>query len=111
MNWDPSWEIDFENELERAETARESGNEGRARVCARRAAGIVIGEYLARKGLPSPGPSAIDRLHNLVELEELPEDLREIASHFLLRINENWTLPVQVDLIAEARWLAGQLLV
>ena len=33
-----------------------------ARVCARRAAGIIIGEYLVRRGYPSKSDSAYVRL-------------------------------------------------
>jgi hypothetical protein len=40
----------IEKEFELAERARANGNEGRARVCARRAAGIAAREYLTRKG-------------------------------------------------------------
>ena len=41
---------DLHIEFERAASARRKGNEGQARVCARRAAGIAIREYLIRRG-------------------------------------------------------------
>ena len=110
MEFDRTWEIEFEKELAQAQAARMVGNEGRARVCARRAAGIVAGEYFTRLDLPSPGPSAIDRLRSLVSLAGLPDDVYQIAGHFLLRITTDWALPVRADLIAEARWLANKLL-
>ncbi len=101
----------FETELNRAETARAANNEGMARVCARRAAGMVANAYLLRRGLPSsPGSSAYDSLRYLVTLPALPDGVQSIAGHFLLRITPDHTLPVQADLIAEARWLARQLL-
>jgi hypothetical protein len=100
----------FETELIRAETARAANNEGMARVCARRAAGMVANAYLHRRGLPSPGSSAYDSLRYLVTLPALPDGVQSIAGHFLLRITPDHTLPVQADLIAEARWLARQLL-
>jgi len=52
------WKDKLEIEFERAETARSSGNEGQARVCARRAAGIAIREYYARRGQSVHTPSA-----------------------------------------------------
>ncbi len=110
MNFEDSWKAGFENELTQAQSAREAGNEGRARVCARRAAGIVIGEYLRRTGQPSPGTSALDRLRYLANLEDESDEIREIAGHFLVRIGADWNLPIQADLIADARWLAEALL-
>jgi hypothetical protein len=43
--------MDIEAELEKADLARLSGNEGRARVCARRAAGIAARAFLTRHGV------------------------------------------------------------
>jgi hypothetical protein len=36
-----NWQERYQNELERGEQARRDGNEGMARVCARRAAGLA----------------------------------------------------------------------
>jgi len=98
------------DELRHAEKARLDGNEGKARVCARRAAGIAAGEYLKQSGAPDPGPSAYDRLRYLLELTGLSPHLREITSHLLERVTEEFTLPVEADLIADARSLAAELL-
>jgi hypothetical protein len=104
------WKERFEQELRQGEIARAGGNEGMARVCARRAAGIAAGEYLMNhRGLRS-GPSAYDRLKLLSELPALPEQVRDVARHFLLRITVDHELPVEADLIEEARWLAKELL-
>ncbi len=110
MNNAASWRLRFEEELSQALIARQAGNEGRARVCARRAAGIAIGEFLRRKAIPSPGPSAYDRLRYLVSQGFVDAKVKEIAGHFLLHIKEDRSLPVQADLIEEASWLAEQLL-
>ena len=56
------WKVKLETEFERAEAARANGNEGQARVCARRAAGIAIREYYARRGQSVHTPSAYDLL-------------------------------------------------
>ena len=60
------WQTQIEAEFERAEQARARGNEGQARVCARRAAGIAVREYLTRSGIRPPSTSAYDLL-NLVK--------------------------------------------
>ena len=97
-------------ELEHAEIAHRNGNEGRARVCARRAAGIVIGEFLRRNELPDPDPSALDRLRSLAAKEDVSEEIRTSAAHFLMKITPENKLPIEVDLIAEVYWLAEILL-
>ena len=81
-----------------------------ARVCARRAAGIVVGEYFRRSGLPDPGASAYDRLRLLAEFPGLPQEVGQIAGHFTVHIDTEHRLPVDADLISEARWLAQTLL-
>jgi hypothetical protein len=105
-----SWQARFIEELRQAETAREAGNEGMARVCARRAAGIAAGEYLRRHGLSLADPSAYVRLKFLLQLPHTPPEVQEVVSHFIMRINPDRNLPIPADLIAEARWLADELL-
>ena len=97
-------------EFQRAETARMNRNEGQARVCARRAAGIAIGEYLSRHGYPLPGPSAIDRLKYIQQLPSISPEIKTVTKHLTTRVTENFTLPIDVDLVAEAKWLVNQLL-
>ena len=80
-----------------------------ARVCARRAAGIVIAQYLAQAGLQARKPSAIEQLKMFVSLGEVNEEAQTIAGHFLLHLDKEHHLPVEADLVAEARWLAGTL--
>jgi hypothetical protein len=101
----PIWQIKFDKELDQAEAARRQGNEGMARVCARRAAGILIGQYIQEHDLPQAGPSAYDRLKYLASQPDLPSKVGEVAGHFLVRITPKHDLPVEADLIAEARWL------
>jgi len=104
------WHSRFQDELDSALEARESGNEGKARVCARRAAGIALGEYFQRRGLPNQGPSAIYRLQYLITLADIPARATEIAEHLLLRVNEEFKLPIDADLISETHELAELLL-
>ncbi len=105
-----SWEERYWWEINRATEARSHGNEGMARVCARRAAGVVLKEFYAREGLPPVGSSAYDRLEFLQSYPAVSERVREVASHFTLRITPEHELPGNVDLVAEARWLARALL-
>jgi hypothetical protein len=100
---------DIEAELENAERARLAGNEGRARVCARRAAGITARNFLARHSLRLRDRSAYTALQALAEFPGLAPDLRIAALHLVTRVTEEFTLPVDADLIADARKLIGGL--
>ncbi|RME08363.1 MAG: hypothetical protein D6803_01405 [Anaerolineae bacterium] len=99
------WREQFEAELRAAEAARAMGNEGRARVCARRAAGILIGEYLHQQQLPDPGPAAYERIRFAAALPSLPPAARQALEWMLHRVDEEFSLPAGVDLISEARRL------
>jgi len=101
---------DLHTEFERAAAARRKGNEGQARVCARRAAGIAIREYLIRRGTRPPSLSAYDLLNLIKEDAHLSPHLRRIADHLTLRVTEEFRLPVEADLVAEARLLCQGLL-
>lgn len=105
-----SWESDIHEELEKAAQARGRGNEGQARVCARRAAGIAVREYLARRGIRPPSTSAYDLLNLIKDDPFLPPDLKSIAEHLTMRVTEEFKLPVNVDLITEAEIFCAQLL-
>ncbi len=104
------WQTEIENEFEKAEQARGRKNEGQARVCARRAAGIAIREYLTRQGIRPPSASAYDLLNLLKEDPRLSPDLQLIADHLTLRVTEEFKLPVNADLVAEARKFCEELL-
>lgn len=100
----------IEKEFESAQKARADNNEGRARVCARRAAGIAIKNYLTKKGIPIPNQSAYDLLNLIKEQTLLPPDLKLVADHLTLRVTDEFKLPIDVDLIAESRQLCEWLL-
>lgn len=97
------------NELAKGAAARAEGFEGRARVCARRAAGAAIRAYLEARGLESPASSAYDLLAYLQSDADVSEEIRGVAGRLLTRVDEGFTLPVNVDLLAEAAWLAEAL--
>jgi len=97
------WQLEIQAEFKRAEQARQRHNEGQARVCARRAAGIAVREYLSRRGIRPPSNSAYDLLNRVKDDPELPSDLRRSADHLTVRVTEEFKLPVDVDLVAEAR--------
>ncbi len=104
------WRVEMQMEFDRAAQARDRGNEGQARVCARRAAGIAIREYLTRQAIRPPSTSAYDLLNLIKEDAHLSSDLKRIADHLTLRVTEEFKLPVDADLIAEAHTFCEDLL-
>jgi HEPN domain-containing protein len=104
------WQTQIKAEFEKAEEARARGNEGQARVCARRAAGIAVRDYLRRQGIHPPSVSAYDLLNQLKGDRSLSPDLKQIADHLTLRVTEEFKLPVDADLVAEARTFCEELL-
>jgi len=103
------WEAHFQSEVRQAELARAAGNEGKARVCARRAAGVAVGEYFRRRGIFPPVSGAYNILKFFQSSSDVPDDARSIAAHFLERVDVEFNLPIDIDLIQDALWLAQEL--
>ena len=106
-NVNPQEQID--TEFERAQQARARGNEGRARVCAAPWPGLRHANILCARGETIRTPSAFDLLNLLMENSSLSDDLRQLAAHLTLRVNEEFKLPADIDLIAEAKKLYERL--
>ena len=110
MTSEAKWKVEYLKEIEHANSARKIGNEGMARVCARRAAGIVIGEYLSRQGYTNLSNSTFERISIFVTLPGMDDNNRDIASHFLVKVNADRNLPIDADLISDTQWLVKNLL-
>ena len=104
-------------ELELAVAALASGNEGRARVCARRAAGLAARDFLARHQVSPPSKSqfsipsdnAYEALKVVAVFPRLSPRLKTAAHRLIMRVSEEFQLPRGIDLIDEARKLIGGL--
>lgn len=111
--FNPSTQSAIDQELLCAENARLTGNEGKARVCARRAAGIALRALFKSTGDPVNDPSVYTALNRLFQLETTPDSIKQTASRLLTRVAPDYTLPIQIDLIADARelitWAADQI--
>jgi hypothetical protein len=96
-------------EIDRAMTARQNGMEGRARVCSRRAAGYAIRAYLEKRGVDTPDISAMALIRQLDNRSSVQPKIKVVTEHLLMRVDEEFKLPVEADLIAEAIWLVEYL--
>ncbi len=104
------WKNSTRKELTLAKQARIAGNEGRARVCARRAAGHIAGEYFQRNGIYLQTVSALQRIRHLESSADIAPTEREILQHFLIHTTTDHQLPIDADLIADVHLLAKHLL-
>ena len=104
------------NELSNAYRSEAGGNSGRARVCARRAAGWAIQAALEAEGGHPITANAFDNLKYYAALEGLSPKVAEVLEHLTLKVvkdsfEEDSYYPIsEVDLVAEAQWLAEELL-
>ncbi len=105
MEVNPGWKETYDKELRRAVQARQEGNEGMSRVCARRAAGVIIGEYLQRRGFTGLTKSTYDRIRAILALPDVDESIKQVSYHFIMKVNQEHGLASGTDLIQEAAWL------
>ncbi len=105
-----TWSSQFENEIAAAFRARKNGNEGKARVCARRAAGLIAAEYLDRKGVQHSHQNAITNLRILGNTNDVSANIKATISRLLMRVDTHYELPIDTDLIQDALLLRDELL-
>jgi hypothetical protein len=94
--------IQVREELLLAKQSRLEGNEGRARVCARRAAGAAVKLFLDQKGLISKSESALQALIIFKDQADLPDRIQDALTWLVMRVSQEYKLPGGVDLINEA---------
>ena len=94
--------LQIQEELLLAKQSRIEGNEGRARVCARRAAGAAAQGYLLKAGIVEQVENALESLRILKNELSLPDRVEQAIDHLLLRVDTDHNLPLDVDLIFEA---------
>ncbi len=97
------------SELEQARKAEAEGNDGKARVCARRAVGraFMLSNYSA--GFP-PSFSATQSLKAVIELKDLPEAVRGAATRLSTSVAENSGLSISMKPVEDAVIIIHQLL-
>ncbi len=102
--------VDFrariEAELAYARAARKQGKEGRARVCARRAAGWAIAAHYPNS-LPR---GAFSQLRWLENNSEVSEKLRSAAGRLTKQVTEDHELPHSEDPLQDAEFIVAELL-
>ena len=91
-----------DRELATARAAVRQGNDGMARVAARRAAGLAIGWYLQESAVASWGLDAMTRLRHAAGEPSLPAGVREAAARLSTKISDRFAYPFSTDPVADA---------
>ena len=92
-----------EQELRLARSSREQGNEGRARVCARRAAGWAVESIFEHdQGHSLPESNAYRFLIWLKEQGQFPPLIQQAAERLTTRVDQEFNLPFDEDPIEDA---------
>lgn len=97
--------ITFWKEYQTAQDAQASGLEGKARVCARRAAGILIQNYLEMQNINPIKMNSLDLIKHLQQTTDSPE-LALVLSHYSEKVTSDHHLASKVDLVANLPKLA-----
>ena len=93
----------LDQELAAAELAWNDGNDGKARVCARRAVALVTEAWLA--GLPEPlwRGDAMEHLRQIQRQASFPLSVRQAAERLSTAVPRRDAAPFTTDPLADAR--------
>ena len=99
----------IEQELAKAATGLREGNDGLARVCARRAVALGAQAWVKR-GRRKPWPAdAMNQLRMIQQEEAFPLEMREAVQRLLTKVTQRDQAPVSTDPIADARLILAHL--
>ncbi len=97
---------EIDKELDSAREALRVGNEGRARVCARRAAGNALAWLRTRYPKPGQGNDALRRLQDLRDDPDAPPEISAAAARLTAPISKQFTYPTS-DPLSDALSIIG----
>lgn len=93
----------IEKELEDARSARNAGNEGRARVCSRRSAGFAIAWMRNSNGERVNENDSLNLLRSIQSDEVVPAEVREASKRLTAKVTSEFRYPFPTDPIDDAR--------
>ncbi|KPK92805.1 MAG: hypothetical protein AMJ88_09915 [Anaerolineae bacterium SM23_ 63] len=97
-------------ELDQAHLYRTRGKEGRARVCARRAAGWAVAVFRQERSGAETHPNAYHQLRWFRKLEDMPIELRKAANRLTTHVTPSHDLPYHEDPLEDAEMIVHALL-
>ena len=96
-------------ELAAAKAAQQDGNDGKARVCARRAVAYATEAWLARLPVPRWQGDAMAHLRQIQRDLSFPLSLRKAAERLSTSVARQHTAPFTADPYADAKLLVAYL--
>ena len=99
----------IEQELAAAEAARQDHNDGRARVCARRAVALATEAWLARLPIPRWRGDTMAHLRQIQQDESFPLPIRQAAERLSTPVTRQHAAPFTTDPLADARLIIAYL--
>jgi hypothetical protein len=99
----------IEQELAAAEAAWENGNDGKARVCARRAVALATEAGLVRRAIPPWRGDAMAHLRRIQQESSFPLPIRQAAERLSTTVTQRATAPFTTDPIGDARVIIAYL--
>jgi phage shock protein A len=104
-----SWRELIEQELVKASEGLKNGNDGLARVCARRAVAIASQHWAEQRNLTDWQGDAMHHLHRIQEETTFPYSVREAAQRLLTKVTEQAQSPMTTDPITDAHIILNHL--
>lgn len=93
----------IERELQEAVEARKQHREGRARVCARRAASVAIAWLYRSQGKDVGENNALHLLNSIQTAPGIPDSVRQASERLSARITTDFRYPFSTDPLDDAR--------
>ena len=93
----------IEKEFADARAARQQGNEGRARVCARRGAGFAVAWLCKSKGQDVRENDSLKLLKSVQNDQLLALEVRKASARLTARITADFKYPFPTDPLDDAR--------
>lgn len=100
-----NWQELVQQELSVSRKAAQDKFAGRSRVAARRAAGIALAEYNRLTQFARETNNYYDLLQSFLAQPEIPEDIQRAARRLCQRVDEQYNLPDDFNLIKDAEIL------
>jgi hypothetical protein len=99
----------IEQELAAAEAARHDNNDGKARVCARRAVARAAEAWLARLPAPRWRGDSMAHLRQIQQDSSFPLPIRQAAERLSTPVTRQHTATFTTDPVADARLIIAHL--
>jgi uncharacterized protein (UPF0147 family) len=97
----------IEKEFASAALALKEGNDGKVRVCARRAAGHAISWYLNAHPRAGWGSDAVSQLSAVMNDPAFPDDVRNAASRLVKRVSDDFAYSRAEDPVVDAKTIVN----